>query len=108
MLRFYTNPQSRGAIVRWMLEEVGQPYEAVVLPYGPAMKSADYLSVNPMGKVPAIVHEGPAGLRPELHGRRRVVRVHVLVHRHEELHRTMAVRAVAQDRRRHEVPAQRP
>ena len=26
-LIFYTNPQSRGRIVRWMLEEVGQPYD---------------------------------------------------------------------------------
>ena len=25
-LIFYTNPQSRGRIVRWMLEEIGQPF----------------------------------------------------------------------------------
>ena len=37
-LIFYTNPQSRGRIVRWMLEELA------------------YLAVNPMGKVPAIKH----------------------------------------------------
>jgi glutathione S-transferase len=55
-LRFYTNPQSRGQIVRWMLEEVGAPYETVLLDYGTTMKSADYLRVNPMGKVPAITH----------------------------------------------------
>lgn len=57
-LIFYTNPMSRGAIVRWMLEEVGQPYETVVLDYGTSMKSPDYLAVNPMGKVPAIKHGG--------------------------------------------------
>ncbi|RGP38524.1 glutathione S-transferase family protein [Pseudotabrizicola alkalilacus] len=57
-LTFYTNPMSRGRIVRWMLEELGQPYETVVLAYGPAMKAADYLAVNPMGKVPAVVHDG--------------------------------------------------
>lgn len=61
MLSFYTNPQSRGAIVRWMLEEVGCPYKTVPLAYGPAMKAPDYLAINPMGKVPAIVHEGPSG-----------------------------------------------
>lgn len=55
-LTFYTNPQSRGRIARWMLEEVGAPYETVVLDYAGAMKSADYLAVNPMGKVPAIRH----------------------------------------------------
>jgi glutathione S-transferase len=55
-LTFYTNPQSRGSIIRWMLEEVGAPYETVLLDYGTTMKGADYLAVNPMGKVPAIKH----------------------------------------------------
>jgi glutathione S-transferase len=55
-LTFYTNPQSRGRMVRWMLEEVGIPYETKVLDYGPAMKSPEYLAINPMGKVPAIKH----------------------------------------------------
>ena len=55
-LTFYTNPMSRGRIIRWMLEEVGQPYETVVLDYGTTMKGADYLAINPMGKVPAIKH----------------------------------------------------
>ena len=55
---FYTNPQSRGRIVRWMLEETGQPYRTEVLGYGEGMKSADYLAINPMGKVPVIVHRG--------------------------------------------------
>ena len=57
-LTFYTNPMSRGRIVRWMLEEVGAPYETVVLGYASSMKAADYLAINPMGKVPAIVHDG--------------------------------------------------
>ena len=55
---FYTNPMSRGRIARWMLEETGQPYRAEVLEYGAAMKSPQYLAINPMGKVPAIVHGG--------------------------------------------------
>ena len=55
---FYTNPMSRGRIARWMLEEVGRPYRTQVLDYGTTMKSPDYLAVNPMGKVPAIVHRG--------------------------------------------------
>jgi glutathione S-transferase len=55
-LTFYTNPMSRGRIVRWMLEEVGQPYETVVLDYATTMKAPEYLRINPMGKVPAIKH----------------------------------------------------
>lgn len=57
MLTFYTNPMSRGRIVRWMLEEVGRPYDTVVLDYGTTMKAPRYLAVNPMGKVPALVHD---------------------------------------------------
>ncbi|MDI1295131.1 MAG: glutathione S-transferase family protein [bacterium] len=57
-LTLYTNPMSRGQIARWMLEEVGEPYETVILDYAAAMKAPDYLAINPMGKVPAIVHEG--------------------------------------------------
>ena len=56
-LIFFTNPQSRGRIIRWMLEEVGQPYETQVVPYD-QLKSEAYLAVNPMGKVPAIKHRG--------------------------------------------------
>ncbi|MDX1540122.1 MAG: glutathione S-transferase family protein [Geminicoccaceae bacterium] len=55
-LVFYTNPMSRGRIVRWMLEEVGEPYRTEVLEYGTTMKAPEYLSINPMGKVPAIRH----------------------------------------------------
>lgn len=56
---FYTNPMSRGRIIRWMLEEVGQPYETKVLPWETgAAKSPEYLAINPMGKVPAITHGG--------------------------------------------------
>lgn len=57
-LIFYTNPMSRGQIARWMLEEVGAPYEPRILDYGTTMKDPAYLAVNPMGKVPAIVHNG--------------------------------------------------
>ncbi|MDZ4362116.1 glutathione S-transferase family protein [Brevundimonas sp.] len=56
----YTNPMSRGRIARWMLEEVGQPYETVVLDYATTMKAPDFLALNPMGKVPTITHRGVA------------------------------------------------
>jgi glutathione S-transferase len=57
-LVFYTNPMSRGRIARWMLEEVGAPYETVLLDYGSTMKQEPFLSINPMGKVPALTHGG--------------------------------------------------
>ncbi|MGB8812692.1 MAG: glutathione S-transferase family protein [Paracoccaceae bacterium] len=55
-LTLYTNPQSRGRTARWMLEELGQPYSAVILDYGTTMKAPDYLALNPMGKVPCVTH----------------------------------------------------
>lgn len=55
-LVFYTHPWSRGRMIRWMLEEVGQPYETRVLEYGTEMKAPDYLAINPMGKVPTVTH----------------------------------------------------
>ena len=57
-LTLFTNPQSRGRMARWMLEEVGVPYRTEIVEYGAPMKSADYLAINPMGKVPAIRHRG--------------------------------------------------
>ena len=55
-LVLYTNPMSRGRIARWMLEEVGAPYRTELLDYASTMKEQAYLSINPMGKVPALRH----------------------------------------------------
>lgn len=55
-LTLYTNPMSRGRIARWMLEEIGAPYEVRYLAYGAEMKSPAYRALNPMGKVPTLVH----------------------------------------------------
>lgn len=57
-LILYTNPMSRGRIARWALEEVGARYEVRVMNYADSMKGDEYLSINPMGKVPAIAHKG--------------------------------------------------
>jgi len=56
---FYTSPMSRGRMAHWMLEEVGAPYrvELVNLEKG-EHKRAGFLAINPMGKLPAIVHRG--------------------------------------------------
>ncbi len=55
-LKFYTHPMSRGQIARWALHEAGAGYEQVLLEYGGSIKDADFLAINPMGKVPAIMH----------------------------------------------------
>jgi glutathione S-transferase len=57
-LVFYTNPQSRGAIVHWMLEELGEPYDTVWLEYESSMKTSEFLAINPMGKVPTVTYKG--------------------------------------------------
>lgn len=54
-LLLYSNPQSRGRIARWMLEETGEPYAVEQVDYA-AMKADAYRAVNPMGKVPALRH----------------------------------------------------
>jgi glutathione S-transferase len=53
-LVLYTNPMSRGRTIRWVLEEIGQPYRTELLDYGSTIKGGDYLAINPMGKVPAL------------------------------------------------------
>lgn len=59
-LIFYTNPMSRGRIASWMLEETGAAYMRNYLRYGPEMSAPEYAAINPMRKVPAIVHHGKA------------------------------------------------
>ncbi|QYF86746.1 glutathione S-transferase family protein [Brevundimonas sp. PAMC22021] len=54
-LVLYTNPMSRGRIARWMLEEIEQPYQVEVRAFE-QLKSPEFLAVNPMGKVPTLVH----------------------------------------------------
>ena len=54
-LTLYTNPMSRGRMVRWMLEEIGQPYDTEIVSYA-GMKAPEYCAINPMGKVPALRH----------------------------------------------------
>ena len=55
-LTLYTNPHSRGGMVRWMLEECGADYDTVGVRFGAEMKAPAYRAINPMGKVPALTH----------------------------------------------------
>ncbi|HLH91344.1 MAG TPA: glutathione S-transferase family protein [Xanthobacteraceae bacterium] len=56
---FFHSPNTRSGATRMLLEELGAPHEMRVV----NMKAGDqrkpaYLAVNPMGKVPAILHRG--------------------------------------------------
>ena len=54
-IAFYHNPQSRGRIVHWMLEEAGAPYEIKVVDFEKKEHKSDaYLAINPMGRVPVL------------------------------------------------------
>ena len=58
-LVLYHIAPSRSAIVHWMLEEVGQPFRLHVLDHKKEEhRQAPYLAINPMGKVPALEHDG--------------------------------------------------
>jgi glutathione S-transferase len=43
---FNTHPMSRGRIVRWMFEEIGQPYHTELLDYDTTIKAAVYLAIQ--------------------------------------------------------------
>lgn len=56
---FYHNPRSRAQIVHWMLEEAGAPYRIVPIDFEKGEhKTPSFLALNPMGKLPTIVHRG--------------------------------------------------
>lgn len=58
-MRLYWAPQTRSARAIWMLEEIGAPYERVLVDLkGGGQHSAQFHAVNPMEKVPALEHEG--------------------------------------------------
>lgn len=53
----YHSPQSRSTSIRWLLEEIGEPYDLHVLNLAKGEhKSPEFLAVNPMGKVPTLRH----------------------------------------------------
>ncbi|WP_341736826.1 glutathione S-transferase family protein [Microcoleus sp. CAWBG640] len=55
MLKLYGGARSRASIIKWYLEEIGAPYEFVMLDMqAGAHLEPDFLEINPMGKVPAI------------------------------------------------------
>ena len=57
----YTNPMSRGQIARWALHEAGADYDQVLVDW--ADKPSAFLTANPMGKVPTLIHRSETGER---------------------------------------------
>ena len=58
MLKLYGGARSRASIIQWYLEELEVPYEFVLLDMqAGAHRQPEFLAINPMGKVPAIVDE---------------------------------------------------
>lgn len=58
-LIFYHSPKTRSSSVLALLEELDAPYTLRDLNFRiGAQRGPEYLAINPMGKVPAIVHDG--------------------------------------------------
>jgi glutathione S-transferase len=56
---FYHNPRSRAQMVHWMLEELGVPYQIRHIDFEKREnRTPEFLAINPMGKLPTIVHHG--------------------------------------------------
>ncbi|MGI8724403.1 MAG: glutathione S-transferase N-terminal domain-containing protein [Methyloceanibacter sp.] len=90
-LTLYHAIPSRFSIVRWMLEEIGEPYELEILNLSKGEQlGPDYLAINPMGKVPALKHSGYQ------RGRRRAPRSLelTLIRNIEELAASLAVHGI--------------
>jgi glutathione S-transferase len=55
----YMSPMSRGRMAHWMLEELAIPYRIELINLEKSeQKKAEFLAINPMGKVPAVTHRG--------------------------------------------------
>jgi len=54
-MKLYYSPQGRAVRPRWLLEEIGEPYELVRLTLGKDNKTPAYLKINPNGTVPTLV-----------------------------------------------------
>src|SRR5919106_3462416 len=56
-LKLYYVPRTRSLRPRWLLEELGVPYEIARMETADT-KSAEYRAIHPLGKVPALVEDG--------------------------------------------------
>jgi glutathione S-transferase len=58
VIQLYHCPDARSFRALWALEELGVPYELHLLPFPPRAKAPEYLEINPLGTIPALI-DGP-------------------------------------------------
>jgi glutathione S-transferase len=61
VIKIYGTPQSRALRSIWAAEELGVPFELVRTQFGTDTKKAEFLKINPNGRIPALV-DGPVTL----------------------------------------------
>jgi glutathione S-transferase len=61
MIRLWHCEDARSFRPLWALEELGLPYELIVMPFPPRARAREYLEVNPLGTIPALVDPGGPG-----------------------------------------------
>ncbi|HVR90280.1 MAG TPA: glutathione S-transferase [Novosphingobium sp.] len=57
-LKLYHCRDARSFRALWALEELGLPYELVVMPFPPRARVEGYREINPLGTVPALLIDG--------------------------------------------------
>jgi glutathione S-transferase len=55
MIQLYHCPDARSFRALWALEELGVPYALHLLPFPPRVRAPEYLQVNPLGTIPALI-----------------------------------------------------
>jgi len=55
VIRLYHCTDARSFRALWALEELGLAYELIVMPFPPRYRAKEYLAVNPLGTIPALV-----------------------------------------------------
>jgi glutathione S-transferase len=56
MTLLYHCVSARSFRVLWALEELGLPYDLVMLPFPPRQRAREFLELNPLGTIPFLVH----------------------------------------------------
>lgn len=56
MIQLYHCVSARSFRALWALEELGLPYELVMLPFPPRQRAREFLELNPLGTIPLLVH----------------------------------------------------